>query len=98
MNTQVQKIPQRRSLSVSDLATQPMSPRNTTGEVKMKGTWVPRGRLLLIATMAATFTALLLWFRVVIPWWQSTQDQWQYGTARITQLEANIGHGGVSHF
>ena len=34
----------------------------------------------------------------VIPWWTGIQDHWTYGEQRITQLDANVGHGGVSHF
>ena len=25
-------------------------------------------------------------------------DQWYYGDARVTQLDADVGHGGTSHF
>jgi hypothetical protein len=26
------------------------------------------------------------------------QAQWQYGSSRITQMDANVGHGGECHF
>jgi len=41
---------------------------------------------------------LLFWQQTAVPWWTSIQDQWQYGTARVTQLDANVGHGGTGHF
>ena len=50
--------------------------------------------------LAAFGTLALLLFicNVVLPWWQGIQDHWQYGSARITQFDANVGHGGTSHF
>lgn len=36
--------------------------------------------------------------RVVIPFVTTTYDQWHYGDARLTQLDADVGHGGTSHF
>ena len=45
------------------------------------------------------FLALyILWNALVIPWWQNVEDQWQYGTSRITRMEADVGHGGTSTF
>ena len=45
------------------------------------------------------FLALyILWNAFVIPWWQNVEDQWQYGTSRITRIEADVGHGGKSTF
>lgn len=38
------------------------------------------------------------WQQVVMPWWTGVQDQWNYGSAHITQLDADVGHGGMSHF
>ncbi len=40
----------------------------------------------------------VLWNALVIPWWQGVEDQWQYGTGRITRLDADVGHGGTSTF
>lgn len=34
----------------------------------------------------------------VQPTWQSLQAQWHTGDGRIVQLDANVGHGGMSHF
>ena len=31
-------------------------------------------------------------------WWQDTRETWQYGTPRTYQTDANVGHGGSSHF
>jgi hypothetical protein len=36
--------------------------------------------------------------QVILPAVNWTQDQWNYGNSRITQLDANVGHGGESHF
>jgi hypothetical protein len=31
-------------------------------------------------------------------WWQNEQETLQYGTPRTFQIDANVGHGGMSHF
>lgn len=36
--------------------------------------------------------------RLVLPIGANLLDQWHYGDARIVQLDADVGHGGVSHF
>jgi hypothetical protein len=36
--------------------------------------------------------------KLVIPALNNLQDQWHYGDSRIVQLDANVGHGGMSHF
>jgi len=35
--------------------------------------------------------------QVVIPFVIATSDQWHYGDARLSQLDADVGHGGTSH-
>lgn len=35
--------------------------------------------------------------QVVTPFVTATYDQWHYGDARLTQLDADVGHGGTSH-
>lgn len=40
----------------------------------------------------------LIWYQVLIPTFGWFSDQWHYGDTRITQLDANVGHGGTSHF
>jgi hypothetical protein len=34
----------------------------------------------------------------ILPAYGWLSDQWHYGDSRITQLDANVGHGGESHF
>jgi hypothetical protein len=41
---------------------------------------------------------IAVWYVVGIPAWQNYQDQLHYGDARITRLDADVGHGGVSTF
>ena len=31
-------------------------------------------------------------------WWQEQQDRWNYGYPRTFQMDADVRHGGVSHF
>lgn len=72
--------------------------RNTVDDPAIKR---PRhGRLwaILITTMIITLSIIVGWNAVVIPWWAGVQDQWQYGNSRITQMDANVGHGGECHF
>jgi len=49
------------------------------------------GMLIVLAIVA-------VWNLVIVPAWQNYQDQLHYGDARITRLDADVGHGGVSTF
>src|SRR4051812_43633780 len=42
--------------------------------------------------------ALLVFQQVITPAANQLSDQWHYGDARITQLDADVGHGGISRF
>jgi len=55
--------------------------------------WLPLafGALLLIGL----YTGYQQW---VAPAWNNAQAQWHTGDGRITQLDANVGHSGISHF
>ena len=41
---------------------------------------------------------VFLAFSGLVHWWQAVQETWQYGYPRTYQCDANVGHGGVSHF
>ncbi len=34
----------------------------------------------------------------LLQWWQIQEDTWHYGYPRTFQTDANVGHGGISHF
>jgi hypothetical protein len=34
----------------------------------------------------------------LVQWWQFQQDNWHYGTPRTFQIDADVKHGGMSHF
>ena len=55
--------------------------------------WLPLafGAFLLIGL----YTGYQQW---LLPAWNNLQAQWYTGDGRITQLDADAGHGGVSHF
>lgn len=55
-------------------------------------------RLLFALGVVLTLACILGWQLAVVPWWNRLQDQWHYGDNRITQFDANVGHGGISHF
>src|SRR5581483_2621227 len=40
----------------------------------------------------------LAYMKVWVPVWTFTSQHWQYGDAQIVQCDANVGHGGMSHF
>jgi hypothetical protein len=40
----------------------------------------------------------LLMTRLVLPVAVNTQQQWDYGSSRVTVYDLNVGHGGISHF
>ncbi len=48
--------------------------------------------------VAIVLVGLILWSRIVLPWWANVNDQWHYGDARITRFTADVGHGGASTF
>ena len=60
----------------------------------------PRGKPVLVILLGAFLALAILLFlqQVAIPWGNSIKDQWNYGDAHVTQLDADVGHGGVSHF
>lgn len=47
----------------------------------------------------AMFSMLVGWYALTAlgNWWQTTQDDWQYGRPRTFQIDANVGHGTASH-
>jgi hypothetical protein len=48
--------------------------------------------------MAIVVSALLIFQHIIAPAYVWAADQWHYGDGRITQLDADVGHGGTSHF
>lgn len=51
--------------------------------------------------LAGMLIVLALWIimqQFIVPAYSWSQDQWHYGDSRITQMDANVGHGGESHF
>ncbi len=41
---------------------------------------------------------LLIFQHIIAPSYVWASDQWHYGDGRMTQLDADVGHGGTSHF
>lgn len=73
------------------------APRDTEpGRKRRKLLSRPMGFLLLGIAIVVSF--LIIWNQFIMPAWSWSQDQWHYGDSRITQLDANVGHGGESHF
>jgi hypothetical protein len=93
-----QRIPTRAGhLHQADVSSQPVV-RNTSDDMAIRR---PRNHKLwaiLITTMLITLSIIITWNAVVIPWWAGVQAEWQYGSSRITQMDANVGHGGECHF
>lgn len=79
-------IPQRASrLYKPDIASQSvMYGRNTTEDYTIRHS--SRGWVIISGSMAVTLCVILIWIRLVIPWWQGIQDQWNDGDSRITQF------------
>lgn len=58
-----------------------------------------QARWLLLAFGACLLIGLYAGYQQwVAPVWNNLQAQWHTGDGRITQLDANVGHGGMSHF
>ncbi len=73
--------------------------RNTTDDVVIKRPrQSPKALTIILSAMVVTIGVVVFWAHTVVPWWSSVQTQWQYGSSRITQLDANVGHGGECHF
>jgi hypothetical protein len=63
--------------------------------------WSPAMRRLLklsFASLIIIISVIILWTQVLVPGWYWLQTRWQYGATPITQMDANVGHGGESHF
>jgi hypothetical protein len=52
----------------------------------------------LVAGMCLMFGFYLLMTQLILPFVSNTQQQWNYGSSRITEYDLNVGHGGISHF
>src|SRR5258708_3881974 len=74
-----------------DPVTEPVTRPRRTGK---------HTRLILVAvTGALVVLGVFLFFQqAVVPWWNGVQDHWNYGSTPVTQLDADVGHGGTSHF
>jgi hypothetical protein len=81
----------------ADIMTQP-GIRNTSDDLAIKRPRSIKPWAILITLTIIALSFLIIWTTVVTPWWSSVQDQWQYGSSRITQIDANVGHDGESHF
>lgn len=92
------RIPTRAGrLHRSDVADQSMI-RNTSDDPALKRPRNVRLWAILITTILITLSSMIVWFSMIVPWWSSVQTQWQYGSSRITQIDADVGHGGECHF
>lgn len=93
-----QRIPTRAGrLHQADVAAQPIE-RHTSDDKAIKRPRKFRVWAILITTLIIGLSIIVTWTSVVVPWWTGVQDQWQYGSSRITQIDANVGHGGECHF
>ena len=52
----------------------------------------------LLLGVGVVVALLVIWNQLLAPALGWGQDQWHYGDSRITQMDANVGHGGTSHF
>lgn len=86
-------VPTRRR-SVSHNQSEPPAPTSapTPPFILQKHPW---GSFLV--GMVLCLILFLFGQQVVIPFVTATYDQWHYGDARLTQLDADVGHGGTSH-
>jgi hypothetical protein len=87
-----------RQVRYDDLTTEPVYPYTHRGLLQriIRGIlahWFPLACG--VFPLLGLYTGYRQW---VAPTWTSLQAQWHTGDGRITQLDANVGHGGVSHF
>ncbi len=92
-NSDVYVPTRRRSLSQSQPEPPAPAPAPKQPFLLQKHPW---GSFLV--GMALCLILFLFGRQVVIPFVTATSDQWHYGDARLSQLDADVGHGGTSHF
>src|SRR5579885_3272588 len=92
-NSDVYVPTRRRSLSQSQPEPPAPAPAPKQPFLLQKHPW---GSFLV--GMALCLILFLFGRQLVIPFVSATYDQWHYGDARLTQLDADVGHGGTSHF
>lgn len=77
-----------------------VSTRTTSNDPGLKRRRLCRWRVVsgLGALLLFLLCLWLFWWQAVVPVWTYLGDQWHYGDGRITQLDADVGHNGISHF
>lgn len=86
--TAIRPVPQRASLNHSvDVNTEDLPGKAKPHVLFFAGI----GMLLVVA-------CYVFGTQIASPFIQGIEDHWQYGQARISQYDFNVGHGGISHF
>jgi hypothetical protein len=88
----VQGSPSKRSAQQIKTDALPRPQRATISSF-VRQHWFP-----LVAGMALMLLFYYGCTMYVLPFVAEVHDQWTYGDARLTQYDANVGHGGSSHF
>ena len=90
-----QAIPRRASAYTAGRnMPEPTTQQHIFVEQKRKPSLLPY----FLLGVGIVLVGLLVWSRIVLPWWANVNDQWRYGDARITRFTADVGHGGTSTF
>lgn len=92
------KIVQLRTSRARQVNFNPAHDERTTEPVLPKRKRSSKPFFFMAAGVVMVFGTMLFWQQIVTPWWTGIQNQWNYGSGRITQLDADVGHGGMSHF
>ncbi len=95
----------RRAKSAVPPVTKPAAPASQSAPVPSVTLPAPARRVrmgkpgwLMVLGVLIVLALAVLFQQVIMPALGWTQDQWHYGDSRITQIDANVGHGGTSHF
>ena len=86
--------PTTQQQKIADLPARPITSEPLPPEKKDRFhflTWFGVGMILAVGLMAC-------WNMVLVPAFQNYQDQLHYGDGRISSIDADVGHGGVSTF
>jgi hypothetical protein len=62
-------------------------------QVQKRFHWLFSVGVVMVAAIVLSIAASAL-----AQWWHVQQDTWSYGTPRTFQIDANVGHDGISHF
>jgi hypothetical protein len=92
-------IPPRRSRTMTQHFTAPALPSEQIEQHQTADLQRRRGHvhwMLLVGVGMLAMLALWVLGQALVSWWNTTQDDWHYGSPRTFQIDARVGHNDAS--